>query len=70
MKLLKFIPLLLVLALFNSNAFAAKDCDEIKGNVIGKLFCKATFLGLVFQKLQTQPKKKVLAGKYGKSLSG
>ena len=22
-------------------AFAAKDCDEIKGNIVGKLFCKA-----------------------------
>ena len=42
MKLLKFIPLLLVLALFNSNAYAAKDCDEIKGNVVGKLFCNVT----------------------------
>jgi len=42
MKLLKFIPLLLVLTLFNSNAYAAKDCDEIKGNIVSKLFCKAT----------------------------
>ena len=42
MKLLRFIPLLLVLTLFNSNAYAAKDCDEIKGNIVGKLFCKAT----------------------------
>ena len=41
MKLLKFIPLLLVLTLFNANAYAAKDCDEIKGNIVGKLFCKA-----------------------------
>ena len=41
MKLLKFIPLLLVLTLFNTNAYAAKDCDEIKGNIVGKLFCKA-----------------------------
>ncbi len=41
MKLLKFIPLLLVLTLFNSNAYAAQDCDEIKGNIVGKLFCKA-----------------------------
>ena len=40
MKLLKFIPLLLVLTLFNSNAYAAQDCDEIKGNIVGKLFCK------------------------------
>jgi hypothetical protein len=40
MKLLKFIPLILVLTLFNLNAYAAKDCDEIKGNIVGKLFCK------------------------------
>ena len=39
MKLLKFIPLLLVLTLFNSNAFAAKNCDEIKGNIVAKIFC-------------------------------
>ena len=42
MKLLKFIPLLLVLTLFNSNAYAAKDCDEIKGNIVGKFFCKVS----------------------------
>ena len=41
MKLLKFIPLLLVLTFSNSNANAAQDCDEIKGNIVGKLFCKA-----------------------------
>ena len=41
MKFLKFIPLLLVLAFFNSNAYAARNCDEIKGNIVGKLFCKA-----------------------------
>ena len=41
MKLLKFIALLLILTLFNSNAFAAKNCDEIKGNIVGKMFCKA-----------------------------
>ena len=41
MKLLKFIPLLIMLTLFNSNAYAAQDCDEIKGNIVGKLFCKA-----------------------------
>ena len=45
MKLLKFIALLLILTLFNSNAFAAKNCDEIKGNIVGKLFCKATANG-------------------------
>ena len=39
MKLLKFIPLLLVLTLFNTNVYAAKDCDEIKGNIVGKIFC-------------------------------
>ena len=42
MKLLKFIPLLLVLAFFNSNAYAAQNCDEIKNNIVGKIFCKAT----------------------------
>ena len=41
MKLLKLITLLLVLTLFNSNTYAAQDCDEIKGNIVGKLFCKA-----------------------------
>ena len=40
MKVLKYIPLLLVLTLFNSNAYAAQHCGEIKGNVVGKLFCK------------------------------
>ena len=41
MKLLKFIPLLLILTFFNSNVYAAQNCDEIKGNIVGKLFCKA-----------------------------
>ena len=41
MKLLKLLPLLLVFMIFNSNAHAAKNCDEIKGNIVGKLFCKA-----------------------------
>ena len=41
MKLLKSIPLLLVLTLFNTNVYAAQDCNEIKGNIVGKLFCKA-----------------------------
>ena len=40
MKLLKSIPLLLVLTLFNTNVYAAQDCSEIKGNIVGKLFCK------------------------------
>ena len=42
MKLLKLLPLLLMFAFFNSQANAAQDCDEIKGNIVGKLFCKAT----------------------------
>ena len=42
MKLLKLLPLLLMFAFFNSNAQAAQECDEIKGNIVGKLFCKAT----------------------------
>ena len=41
MKLFKSIPLLLVFTLFNTNVYAAQDCSEIKGNIVGKLFCKA-----------------------------
>ena len=41
MKLLKSIPLLFALTLFNTNVYAAQDCSEIKGNIVGKLFCKA-----------------------------
>ena len=41
MKLLKFIPLLLILTFFSSSVYDAQNCDEIKGNVVGKLFCKA-----------------------------
>ena len=41
MKLLKFIPLLLLLVFSSSNANAAQDCDEIKGNIVAKMFCKA-----------------------------
>ena len=42
MKLLKFIPMLMILTFLSSNVYAAKDCDEIKGNIVGKLFLKAT----------------------------
>ena len=41
MKLLKFIPFLILLTFVNSSAYAAQDCDEIKGNIVGKMFCKA-----------------------------
>ena len=41
MKLLKFIPFLIILTFVNSSAYAAQNCDEIKGNIVGKLFCKA-----------------------------
>ena len=41
MKLLRFIPLLLILICFNSKAYAAQSCDEIKGNIVAKLLCKA-----------------------------
>jgi len=40
MKLLKLMPLLLIFAFLNTNAHAAQHCGEIKGNVVGKLFCK------------------------------
>ena len=39
MKLLKLLPLLLMFAFFNSQANAAQDCDKMKGNIVGKLFC-------------------------------
>ena len=42
MKLLKLFTLLLMFVFFNGNAHAAKNCDEIKGNIVGKMFCKAT----------------------------
>ena len=41
MKLLKIITLLLILTFFSSSVYAAQNCDEIKGNIVGKLFCKA-----------------------------
>ena len=41
MKLLKLIPLLIILTLFNSSSYAAQNCDEIKQNITKKLFCKA-----------------------------
>ena len=34
--------LLMMFVFFNGNAHAAKNCDEIKGNIVGKMFCKAT----------------------------
>ena len=45
MKILKFLPLLLILSLYNSNSFAAEDCEDIKMNssvnIVKKLKCKA-----------------------------
>ena len=41
MKLLKLMPLLLIFTFLNTNAHAAQHCGEIKGNIVGKLFCKA-----------------------------
>ena len=41
MKLSKLIPLLLVLTFFSSSANATQDCSEVKGNIVGKFFCKA-----------------------------
>ena len=40
MKLLRLIPMLLILTLYSSNAYSAENCDEIKGNIVAKLFCK------------------------------
>ena len=41
MKIPKFILFVLILVFISSNVYAAKNCDEIKGNIVGKLFCKA-----------------------------
>ena len=32
----------MIFVFFNGNAHAAKNCNEIKGNIVGKMFCKAT----------------------------
>ena len=40
MKLLKLMPLLLIFSFLNTNAYAAQHCGKIKGNIVGKLFCK------------------------------
>ena len=45
MKILKFIPLLFVLTFYNSSSLADSHCEEIKGNIVGKLFCKAKSKG-------------------------
>ena len=49
MKLFKFIPLLAILTILNSSAYAAQDCEEIKGNIVGKMFCKAKIHTLVYK---------------------
>ena len=36
------VGILLVCMIFNTSAHADKNCDEIKGNIVGKLFCNAT----------------------------
>ena len=47
MKILKLLPLLLILSLYNSNSFAAEDCEDIEMsssvNIVKKLRCKAGF---------------------------
>jgi len=42
MKLSKLLPLIIMFTIFNTNAYADKNCDEIKGNIVGKLFCNVT----------------------------
>jgi hypothetical protein len=41
MKLFKLIALLFMFAVFTSSTYASQNCGEIKGNIVGKLFCKA-----------------------------
>ena len=63
MKLLKLLPLLLMLAFFNSNAHAAKNCGEIKGNIVGKMFCKVTSgSGSSIDGTETTKKKRSILG--------
>ena len=40
--LTKFTHIGMMFMIFNSNAHAAKNCDEIKGNIVGKIFCNVT----------------------------
>ncbi len=45
MKIIKYLPLLFILTLYNSNAIAEEDCSKIKNNssvnIIKKIKCKA-----------------------------
>ena len=41
MKLLRLTLLLLIFVLFSSVTYASQNCADIKGNIVGKLFCKA-----------------------------
>ena len=66
MKLLKLLPILLMFMFFNSNAQAAKNCDEIKGNIVGKMFCKATSdSGSTIDGTETTKEKRGILSKIG-----
>ena len=40
MKLLRILSVLIVFSIFTTNV-SAKDCDEIKQNIVAKMFCKS-----------------------------
>jgi len=46
MKLIKLLPLLLIITLFNTKVIAQEDCSQIKNNssvnILKKLKCKST----------------------------
>ena len=51
MKLIKLLPILLAITLFNSKAIAQEDCTQIKNNssvnILKKLKCKTTGSSLI-----------------------
>jgi len=66
MKLFKLLTLLVMFVFINSNAHAAKDCDEIKGNIVGKIFCKATSgSGSAIDGTETAKEKRGILSKIG-----
>ena len=66
MKLFKLLPLLAIFVFFNSNAHAAKNCEEIKGNIVGKLFCNVTSgSGSAIDGTETTKEKRGILSKIG-----
>ena len=51
MKVLKLSILIVTISILSTTAYS-KDCSDIKGNIVGKLFCKASD-GVSLPKLKT-----------------